>query len=83
MHRILKVGGQLLVYVWAYEQEEKKFQTQDVFVPWHLQDKYEEKKQSSSAQKPNEENQISNTPSNGDQMGSAPEEVKKESVAES
>jgi SAM-dependent methyltransferase len=25
MHRILKVGGKVLIYVWAFEQEEKKF----------------------------------------------------------
>jgi ubiquinone/menaquinone biosynthesis C-methylase UbiE len=41
MHRILKIGGRVLVYVWAYEQQEKVFKTQDVFVAWHLQDKYE------------------------------------------
>ena len=34
----------MLVYVWAYEQEHKKFATQDVFVPWHLHDTYEEQK---------------------------------------
>ena len=44
MHRILRVGGRLLIYVWAYEQENKVFKTQDVFVAWHLQDKYEEEK---------------------------------------
>lgn len=33
----------MLVYVWAYEQEGKKFEAQDVFVPWHLQNKYEAK----------------------------------------
>lgn len=42
MHRIMKVGGEMLVLVWAYEQEHRKFTTQDVFVPWHLQDNYEE-----------------------------------------
>lgn len=39
--RILKIGGQALIYVWAYEQpkfiNEKK---QDVFVKWNLQKKY-------------------------------------------
>ena len=39
--RILKVGGKFLIYVWALEQEEKKFQYQDNFVPWHLQQKWE------------------------------------------
>ena len=38
----MKIGGTMLVYVWAYEQEHRKFATQDVFVPWHLQDTYEE-----------------------------------------
>ena len=32
----------MLVLVWSYEQENKKFATQDVFVPWHLQDSYED-----------------------------------------
>lgn len=41
MHRVLRIGGRMLVYVWAYEQQEKVFKTQDVFVAWHLQDKYE------------------------------------------
>ena len=44
LRRILKPGGTMLVYVWAYEQEHKKFATQDVFVPWHLHDTYEEQK---------------------------------------
>jgi alkylated DNA repair protein alkB homolog 8 len=43
------VGGQGLIYVWAFEQEwegqesvsKKKFAEQDVFVPWHLHFKYE------------------------------------------
>lgn len=34
MLRILKQGGLGLIYVWAKEQEEKKFDEQDVFVPW-------------------------------------------------
>lgn len=25
MHRVLKIGGKVLVYVWAFEQEVKKF----------------------------------------------------------
>jgi len=40
MARVLRVGGRVLILVWAFEQEHKKFQTQDVFVPWHLQDAY-------------------------------------------
>ena len=39
--RIVKKGGLALVYVWAMEQKEKKFTEQDNFVPWHLQNKYE------------------------------------------
>jgi ubiquinone/menaquinone biosynthesis C-methylase UbiE len=39
--RVLKIDGTLLIYVWAMEQEEKKFTQQDNFVPWHLQDTYE------------------------------------------
>ena len=39
--RIVKKGGLVLVYVWAMEQKEKKFTEQDNFVPWHLQNKYE------------------------------------------
>ncbi len=41
--RIVKKGGLILVYVWAMEQKEKKFTEQDNFVPWHLQNKYENK----------------------------------------
>lgn len=41
--RIVKKGGKILVYVWAMEQKEKKFTEQDNFVPWHLQNKYENK----------------------------------------
>lgn len=38
--RVLQVGGKFLIYVWALEQE-KKFDQQDNFVPWHLQNNYE------------------------------------------
>lgn len=54
MHRILKIGGQMLVLVWSYEQENKKFATQDVFVPWHLQDSYEEGQEGAKPAKPEE-----------------------------
>jgi len=40
----LVVGGRALIYVWAYEQEHKKFQQQDVFVKWNLQDSYSKDK---------------------------------------
>lgn len=55
MLRILRPGGTMLVYVWAYEQEHRKFASQDVFVPWHLHDTYEEtKKQNGKAAHPEE-----------------------------
>ena len=41
IYRLLKIGGQALIYVWAKEQP--KFineTTQDVFVKWNLQKKY-------------------------------------------
>lgn len=66
-HRILKVGGRVLIYVWAYEQENKVFKTQDVFVAWHLQDKYEEAdqkgKESPEAQQQEESKESSSTSS--------------------
>ena len=43
LKRIVKIGGKILIYVWAFEQE-RKFASQDVFVPWHLYNKYEKKK---------------------------------------
>lgn len=39
MVRICKAGGFILVQAWAFEQEEtskRRFERQDVFVPWHL-----------------------------------------------
>ncbi|KAM6099985.1 putative tRNA methyltransferase 9B isoform 3-T5 [Theristicus caerulescens] len=35
MARILRVGGQIMIYVWAMEQKRRKFEKQDVFVPWN------------------------------------------------
>lgn len=43
--RILTVDGTLLIYVWAIEQDDKKFTEQDNFIPWHLQNNYEDNKQ--------------------------------------
>ena len=45
LHRLLKPGGRLLVYVWAMEQKKgtigaRKFESQDIYVPWNLQSKY-------------------------------------------
>ncbi|XP_006009444.1 probable tRNA methyltransferase 9B isoform X1 [Latimeria chalumnae] len=36
MARTLRVGGQLMICVWAMEQKKRKFEKQDVFVPWNL-----------------------------------------------
>lgn len=38
--RIVRKGGEVLIYVWAFEQE-KDFGGVDVFVPWNNQQKYE------------------------------------------
>ncbi|CAN2388628.1 tRNA (uracil) methyltransferase activity [Pristimantis euphronides] len=35
MARILHPGGQLMLYVWAMEQKGRRFEKQDVFVPWN------------------------------------------------
>ena len=37
--RTLKISGQVLIYVWAFEQtieSKRKFDTQDVLVPWNV-----------------------------------------------
>ncbi|EGR33324.1 hypothetical protein IMG5_056220 [Ichthyophthirius multifiliis] len=56
--RILKIGGEVIIYVWAFEQTEKSFTEQDVFVPWNLQNKYENEKIISGEEKPNTDIQI-------------------------
>ena len=40
--RIVKKNGIVLIYVWAFEQEERTFTEQDIFVPWNLQYKFED-----------------------------------------
>jgi len=35
MARVLMPGGQMMVYVWAMEQKNRRFEKQDVFVPWN------------------------------------------------
>ncbi|XP_078534284.1 putative tRNA methyltransferase 9B isoform X3 [Lissotriton helveticus] len=35
MSRVLKPGGQIMLYVWAMEQKNRRFEKQDVFVPWN------------------------------------------------
>ncbi|NXN98302.1 TRM9B methyltransferase, partial [Rhinopomastus cyanomelas] len=34
MARVLTPGGQMMIYVWAMEQKNRRFEKQDVFVPW-------------------------------------------------
>ncbi|BFZ15084.1 hypothetical protein BsWGS_18123 [Bradybaena similaris] len=34
LSRILSPGGKLMVYVWAFEQAHRKFEGQDVLIPW-------------------------------------------------
>lgn len=38
--RVLRVGGTLFVCAWALEQAGKKYEQQDVMIPWQLQSKY-------------------------------------------
>lgn len=33
--RVLRIGGRLIISVWAMEQANRKFESQDVLVPWH------------------------------------------------
>uniref|UniRef100_A0A8C3G2D5 tRNA methyltransferase 9B n=1 Tax=Cyclopterus lumpus TaxID=8103 RepID=A0A8C3G2D5_CYCLU len=35
MARTLQVGGHIMIYVWAMEQKRRKFEKQDIFVPWN------------------------------------------------
>ena len=35
LSRILKVGGRVMISVWAFEQRQRKFESQDVLIPWH------------------------------------------------
>ncbi|XP_053313756.1 probable tRNA methyltransferase 9B [Spea bombifrons] len=37
LSRILRVGGQVMICVWAKEQKRRKFEKQDILVPWHLE----------------------------------------------
>ncbi|XP_075707167.1 putative tRNA methyltransferase 9B [Rhinoderma darwinii] len=37
MTRILKVGGQMMIYVWAMEQKRRKFEKQDLLIPWKIE----------------------------------------------
>ena len=33
--RVLRVGGRVMISVWAMEQKYRKFESQDVLLPWH------------------------------------------------
>ncbi|XP_071846862.1 uncharacterized protein [Apostichopus japonicus] len=46
--RICRPGGLLMIYVWAMEQKHRKFDAQDVLVPWHLPQKHSKHKSSRS-----------------------------------
>ncbi|XP_043929158.1 probable tRNA methyltransferase 9B [Protopterus annectens] len=35
MARTLRIGGQVMICVWAMEQKRRKFEKQDIFVPWN------------------------------------------------
>ncbi|XP_072260330.1 probable tRNA methyltransferase 9B [Pyxicephalus adspersus] len=35
MAQILRVGGQMMIYVWAMEQKRRKFEKQDLLIPWN------------------------------------------------
>ena len=34
LSRILRVGGRVMISVWAMEQRQRKFESQDVLIPW-------------------------------------------------
>ena len=35
LSRVLRVGGRVMISVWAMEQRQRKFESQDVLIPWH------------------------------------------------
>lgn len=32
--RILRIGGRVIITVWALEQKHRRFESQDVLIPW-------------------------------------------------
>lgn len=32
--RILRIGGRVIITVWAFEQKHRRFESQDVLIPW-------------------------------------------------
>ncbi|XP_023223980.1 uncharacterized protein LOC111625160 [Centruroides sculpturatus] len=49
--RILRIGGRVMITVWAMEQRHRKFESQDVLVPWYRPDKSSSDDRGSSAEK--------------------------------
>lgn len=49
MKRIVRIGGQVLVTVWAFEQQKKKYTEQDVMIKWHLQKRFDNTKKAESS----------------------------------
>src|SRR5690242_19517973 len=41
MKRVVRIGGQVLVTAWAFEQQKKKYTEQDVMIKWHLQKRFD------------------------------------------
>ena len=35
LSRVLRVGGRVMISVWAMEQRQRRFESQDVLIPWH------------------------------------------------
>jgi SAM-dependent methyltransferase len=35
LSRVLRVSGRVIISVWAMEQRQRKFESQDVLIPWH------------------------------------------------
>ena len=55
--------------MWAFEQEERKFTEQDVFVPWNLQYKFEDEKVLENITKQDSQSSSSKTEDgDGDQL---------------
>ena len=71
LYRICRPGGKVLIYVWAFEQVNKKtgkqrFSEQDVFIPWHMQKQFEQQNQKKQNQQKKDENNDDNGEENGE-----------------
>jgi len=38
--RVLRIGGKVLIYVWAMKQDKRQFKQQGIFLPWHAKQKF-------------------------------------------